>query len=88
MVEFLAHARNDEYWCVPTQPIRFSKSKDPFRICNKDERYSLAETGARIVLSQFQYSTNLGFWDWDRFERAYHPPLADHSSKFHERTVR
>jgi hypothetical protein len=83
VVELLAHARNDQYRRISSETILFSKPIDSFRLGNEDEGNSLAETSTRIVLSQFQYSTNPSFWDWERFESTYHPPFPDHSCKFH-----
>ncbi len=59
---------------------------DPFRLRDKNERNSLAETSARIVLSQFEDPTNLGLWDWNGFESTYHSPLSNDSGKFHAST--
>jgi hypothetical protein len=86
MVKLLAHAGNNEYWCVSPETVHFLESVYYIRLRDEDEGYSLAETSARIVLSQFQYSTNLGFRDGNGFEGADHPPLPNHSGKFHALT--
>jgi hypothetical protein len=53
MIELLAHAGNNQYGRVSPETVHFSQSTDRFRLSYEDERYPLAETSTRIVLSQF-----------------------------------
>ncbi len=83
MIEPLTHAGNDQYGCISLETAQLSKSTNPFRLSDENERYSLAETRARVMLSELQNSTNLILLNRDRFESTDHTPLSNDSGKVH-----
>src|SRR6266446_7030675 len=83
MIELLTNAGNDQYGCVSPETAQLLESTNPFRLSNENERYSLAEARARVVLSELENSTNLVFWNGNRFESTDHPPLPNDTGKVH-----